>query len=164
MQSDRRRACPSGERNPPLKNSSQTIAGFCGGDYFHGMRNIPVIVGICTFAVGAVVLSADEPVSSSPSAVSSIAASSAGTRHGLFNWLDRRSEYGQGAFPEPFLVDDSDFEDDEARLDWLHTRAGATTQDAATAEVEKGFGLVTLELEVPYERDSSEGTSSSLPS
>ena len=80
-----------------------------------------------------------------------------GTRYGLFDGLDSRSEYGQGAFPEPFLVDDSDLEPGEARLDWLHTEAGGSKSDIATAEVEKGFGLLTLELEVPYERDVSDG-------
>src|SRR5208283_2257276 len=44
----------------------------------------------------------------------------------------------------------------EARLDWLHTRAAGSTSDVATAELEKGFGPVTLELEVPYERDRAE--------
>ena len=122
------------------------------------MKNIPIFAGICAFAASAVTLRADEPVSPPPSAESSVAASSAGTRYGLFNWLDRRSEYGQGAFPEPFLVDDSDFEDNEARLDWLHTRADRTTGDVAKAEVETGFGLVTLELEVPCERDTTAGT------
>lgn len=122
------------------------------------MKNIPVTVGICTFAVGAVMLRADELASPSPSPESSFAASPAGTRYGLFNWLDSRSEYGQGAFPEPFLVDDSDLEVNEARLDWLHTRAVGATGDRVTAEVEKGFGLVTLELELPYERDTTAGT------
>jgi hypothetical protein len=125
---------------------------------FTGMRNIPVMVGICSFAVGVVTLRADEPVLQSPTAGSSVAASSAGTRYSLFDWLDSRSEYGQGAFPEPFLVDDSDLEVNEARLDWLHTRAGGTTGDLVTAEVEKGFGLVTLELEVPCERGTTAGT------
>ena len=80
------------------------------------------------------------------------------TRYSIFNWLDNRSEYGQGVFPEPFLVDDSDLETGEARLDWLHTEAGGSTSDLATAEVEKGFGLMTLELEIPYERDTGTGT------
>lgn len=79
------------------------------------------------------------------------------TRYGLFNWLDHRSDYGQGVFPEPFLVDDSDLEPGEARLDWLHTEANGSKSDFAKAEVEKGFGLMTLELEVPYERDTSSG-------
>ncbi len=78
-----------------------------------------------------------------------------GTRYGLFNWLDQRSFYNQGNFPEPFLVDDSGLEVNEARLDWLHTEANGSKSDAVKAEVEKGFGLMTVELEIPYERDSS---------
>jgi len=85
------------------------------------------------------------------------ASSSSDTRHGLFNLLDSRSEYGQGVFPEPFLVDDSDLEPGEARLDWLHTEAGRAKSDTVKAEVEKGFGMVTLELEVPYEYDTAPG-------
>jgi hypothetical protein len=77
------------------------------------------------------------------------------TRYGLFNLFDHRSSYGQGVFPEPFLVDDSDQEQNEFRLDWFHAKAGTSRTDIATAEVEHGFGLVTLEIEVPYERDSS---------
>ncbi|HVM60954.1 MAG TPA: hypothetical protein VMV72_08810 [Verrucomicrobiae bacterium] len=81
--------------------------------------------------------------------------SSTADRYGLFNWLDHRSAYGQGVYPEPFLVDDSDLEVNEARLDWLHTQASTRERDdVATAEVEKGFGLLTLEIEVPYEVDN----------
>ena len=79
------------------------------------------------------------------------------TRYGLFNGLDHRSWYSQGNFPEPFLVDDSGLEINEARLDWLHTRANSQQSDIASVEVEKGFGLLTLELRVPYERDASAG-------
>ncbi|MBV8351584.1 MAG: hypothetical protein JOZ21_04850, partial [Verrucomicrobia bacterium] len=46
----------------------------------------------------------------------------AGARYGLFDWLDHRSAYGEGVFPEPFLVDDSDLETNELRFDWIHTR------------------------------------------
>ena len=77
------------------------------------------------------------------------------TRYGLFNGLDHRSWYNEGNFPEPFLVDDSGLEINEARLDWLHTQAGSQHSDIASAEVEKGFGLMTLELKVPFERDVS---------
>ena len=81
---------------------------------------------------------------------------SADTRYGLFDWLDRRSGYGQGVYPEPFLVDDSDLEVNEARLDWLHTQASTHERDdVVTAEVEKGFGLLTVEIEVPYEIDNN---------
>jgi hypothetical protein len=79
------------------------------------------------------------------------------TRYGLFNLLDHRSSYGQDVFPEPFLVDDSDAEENEARLDWLHTQADGAKSDIVTAEVERGFGLLTLEIEVPYERDVEDG-------
>ncbi len=79
------------------------------------------------------------------------------TRYGLFGWLDHRSAYGQGAFPEPFLVDDSDHETNEARVDWFHTGGAHQQTDSIKAEIEKGVGPVTLELEVPWERDWSEG-------
>ena len=88
----------------------------------------------------------------------SVAVEPPSTRYGLFDLLDHRSAYGQGVFPEPFLVDDSDLETNEARLDWLHTGSSNQHSDVIKAEVEKGFGLLTLELEVPYERDVSAGT------
>lgn len=79
------------------------------------------------------------------------------TRYGLFNLLDHRSAYGQGVFPEPFLLDDTDLEVNEARLDWLYTEGFRRRTDLVKAELEKGFGLLTLEVEVPYERDSGDG-------
>jgi hypothetical protein len=79
------------------------------------------------------------------------------SRHGLFDGLDERSFYNQGDFPEPFLVDDSGLERNEARLDWRRQQTGAAKTDTVTAEYEKGFGLATLEIEVPYERDASAG-------
>ena len=79
------------------------------------------------------------------------------THFGLFNWLDRRSSYGQGVFPEPFLVDDSDLETGELRLDLLYTANGGGHSDNVKAEIEYGIGWLTLELEVPYERDEEDG-------
>jgi hypothetical protein len=80
------------------------------------------------------------------------------TRYGLFDLLDSRSQYGQGIFPEPFLVDDSDYEINEARLDLLHTKIGSQHSDVVRAEIEKGFfGVLTLELELPYEVDLTNG-------
>ncbi len=79
------------------------------------------------------------------------------THYGFLNGLDYRSSYGQGVFPEPFLVDDSDLETGEYRLDWLHTAAGGDHADVIKAEIEYGIGLLTLELEVPYERDAQAG-------
>ena len=86
-----------------------------------------------------------------------IANPSENTRYGLFGLLDHRSAYGQGVFPEPFLVDDSDLEVNEARLDWFHTGVANAHSDLVTGEVEKGFGLLTLEVEVPFERDAVGG-------
>ena len=98
---------------------------------------------------------ADEPATPSSSSAASSAAVLTDMRYGFFNWLDHRSAYGQGAFPEPFLVDDSDLEVNEARLDWLHTQANHERSDVVTAEIEKGFGLLTLEVEVPFEYDAA---------
>jgi len=80
------------------------------------------------------------------------------TRYGLFDGLDHRSSYGQGVYPEPFLVDDSDGESREFRLDWLHTASGGNHADVIHPEIEWGFGNLTLELETPYERDIEDGS------
>jgi hypothetical protein len=93
-------------------------------------------------------LAADDTATSAPPA-------SSGDAYGPFGWLDHRSAYGSGDFPEPFLVDDSDLEVNEARLDWLHTSVPGARTDLVTGEVEKGFGLLTLEVEVPHERDTA---------
>jgi hypothetical protein len=79
------------------------------------------------------------------------------TGYGWFNTLDQRSGYGQGVFPEPFLVDDSDLETGEARLDYLRTAVGGDHAEVTKAEIEKNWGLTTFELEVPYERDVAGG-------
>jgi len=95
---------------------------------------------------------------SATSAPSVSTAIPADMRYGPFGLFDHQSGYGQGIFPEPFLVDDSDLETGEFRIDWLHTKAGDEHADLFTEEIEKGFGLVTLEIEVPEERDFVAGT------
>jgi hypothetical protein len=79
------------------------------------------------------------------------------TSYGWFNLLDHRSSYGEGVYPEPFLVDDSDLEQGEFRLDWLHTANGGDHTEILHPEIEYGFGLLTLELEAPYERQVTAG-------
>jgi len=99
-------------------------------------------------------------IADNPTAPASTATSTSvtpDTRYGLFDGLDHRSSYGQGVFPEPFFVDDSDLEVNEARLDWVHTEANDSKGDEVTAEVEKGFGLLTLEAEFHFERDVDAG-------
>jgi hypothetical protein len=59
--------------------------------------------------------------------------------------------------PEPFLVDDSDLEEKALRLDLFDTRIGAQHTDLFKAELEKGFGPTTFELEFLYERDVNSG-------
>jgi hypothetical protein len=114
-----------------------------------------VRIGVAAFLFA--MASAAPPLQAAPSATLISAASQADTRHGLFNWLDDRSQYGQDAFPEPFIVDDSALETNESRLDWLHTSGTGRRNDLATAEVEKGFGLLTLEVELHFERATSFG-------
>jgi hypothetical protein len=86
-----------------------------------------------------------------------VPASAPDTRYGLFNLLDHRSNYGQGVLPEPFLVDDSDLETNEFRLDWLHTAAPGQHSNVLKTEIEYGFGLVTVEVEMPVEWNHADG-------
>lgn len=72
----------------------------------------------------------------------------------FFGLLDHRSSYGQGILPEPMIVDETDAET-EIRLDWFHAKAGSARTDEAKIELEKNFGPVTFEIEVPYEREAS---------
>jgi hypothetical protein len=122
------------------------------------MKNI-LLAGLAIVSMtSSAVMAGDQTALVSTAADPSIAAPPANTRYGLFDGLDSRSVYGQGAFPEPFLVDDSDLEVNEARVDWLHLAGqGNQHSDTVTAEFEKGFGQLTLEVEAPIERDSSSG-------
>ncbi len=80
----------------------------------------------------------------------------ASSKFGMFDWLDKRSSYGQGVYPEPFLVDDTDLEVNEARLDWQYSKSGGTDHsNLLTGEVEKGFGQLTLEVEAPLQIDNA---------
>jgi hypothetical protein len=109
-----------------------------------------LLCGVASFTGGRI-LAADATTASA-------ASTAPDTRYGLFDGLDHRSAYGQGAYPEPFLVDDSDLETAEARLDWVHTAVGADHSDNFKGEVEYGFGLLTAEIEVPWERDVEAGS------
>jgi hypothetical protein len=55
-------------------------------------------------------------------------------------------------------VDDSDGESGEFRLDWLRTENRGLQSDQATVEIEKGFGELTVELELHGERDADFGS------
>jgi len=116
-------------------------------------NHFSVIVFIFTFSLVSPIKLLADPIQTPPPSVEAAASSS--TRYGFFNWLDHRSAYNQDAFPEPFLVDDSALEVNEARLDWLHTQANHQYNNLMTTEIEKGFGVVTLEAEIPYESDTA---------
>lgn len=77
------------------------------------------------------------------------------TRTGPLNLFDSRSSYGVGVFPEPFLVDDSDLETNELRLDWVHIASKGARDNTVTAEVERGFGMLTVEVEAHYDYNTS---------
>ena len=87
--------------------------------------------------------------------------SSVDSRYGPFGWLDHDSSYGGDVFPEPFLNDDSDLEMNELRLNWLHTGRGSDHTDEVTLEIEKGFGPVTLEIELHHEWEKADGKTAS---
>ncbi len=133
------------------QSGSNTSCGQMGAK----RRSLVIFGSLISIAVSSGVARADGVADSQPTAGSSSPAAPESTRYGLFNLLDSRSAYGQGVFPEPFLVDDSDGEINEARLDWFHAEGPDQGSDVMTAEVEKGFGPLTLELEVPYEIDHS---------
>ena len=146
------------ERKPPLTKRKRPEAEYNGAGILTGMKLrtkgiIRLLVTVVSTPAARAAVATNEPMMAPPAVVDG--AGTFATRYGLFNGLDRRSWYSQGDFPEPFLVDDSGLEINEARLDWLHTRAGAQQSDIASVEVEKGFGLLTLEVRLPYERDAA---------
>src|SRR5580692_11111437 len=72
------------------------------------------------------------------------------SRYGLFNWLDHNSTYGAGWYPEPFRVDEGDI-DNELRADYEHDQGHGTISHQLHAEIEKSFGVVTVEVEGYYD-------------
>ena len=46
-------------------------------------------------------------------------------------------------------------EDTELELSWLHTKGNGLQSDIGTAEFQKGFGLLTMQVQVPYGRNFS---------
>lgn len=71
------------------------------------------------------------------------------TRYGAFNALDSRSVYGKGFFPEPLGVDEGDVED-EVSLNWTHAERHGEVANEVSVEVEKSFGLLTIEVAGAY--------------
>ena len=132
-----------------IQNAFSSLPGSQG----FGFRT-PFRLSVCLLALIASLLPSHAGEVPSPSAPPA----EASTRYGLFDGLDHRSSYGLGVFPEPFLVDDSDLEVNEIRLDWLYTRgAGQQQNHAISPELEKGFGNLTVEVRFGYEIDHTPG-------
>ena len=85
-------------------------------------------------------------------AMTSVARGEDENRYGPFNAFDLRSKYNTSFFPEPLLADEMDA-DQEVRFNWLHTEKTNHRADEASVEIEKSFHLLTVEVEVPYERE-----------
>jgi hypothetical protein len=76
------------------------------------------------------------------------------TRYGPLGLFDRRSSYGQFWFVEPLRGPEMDV-DRELRVDYFHGENHGSQSDTVKAELEYNFNLLTVELEVPYERDAA---------
>jgi hypothetical protein len=107
-------------------------------------RAFAVSIFLTLFAASSMYALGDEPVTQSSS-----------DHYGLFGLLDHRSIYGQYWFPEPLNADESDV-DNEIRVDWHHMEKTGKQQDTVDMEVEKSFGLLTLEVSPGYESDRSD--------
>src|SRR3954464_8954066 len=67
--------------------------------------------------------------------------------------LDRRSTYGTFWFPEPLRAPEMDV-DSEVRFDFFHGESADAQSNELVAEVEHNIGLLTLEVKIPYVRES----------
>ena len=87
-----------------------------------------------------------------------VVAAGADPAFGLFDWLDHRSAYHDEFFPQPLMVDDTELEQDgEVEFSSLHTRAGGQRTDSVLVGGQKSFGLLTVELSLPYESMTDAG-------
>src|SRR5450432_296103 len=76
--------------------------------------------------------------------------------YGLFNWLDHRSKYATNWFPEPLNSDEVD-QDQEYRVNGFHAEKRGFQDTEVSAEIEKSWGLLSIEIEIPYEREVDDG-------
>jgi hypothetical protein len=121
-----------------------------------GMALLSLVEGV-TIARGQTVAQRAMPavtLSESPSAAPNPAPTAADSdRYGPFDLFDHRSRYNTNWFPEPLLADEMDA-DQELRLNYLHTEKRNIQGDEVSGEIEKTWGLFTVEVEVPYSHAS----------
>ncbi|HEY1628984.1 MAG TPA: hypothetical protein VGF52_03940 [Tepidisphaeraceae bacterium] len=77
-------------------------------------------------------------------------------RYGLFNGLDHRSKYATNWFPEPINSDELD-QDQEYRINGFHAEKRGFQDTELSAEIEKSWQLLSIEIEIPYEREVDDG-------
>jgi hypothetical protein len=77
-------------------------------------------------------------------------------RYGLFNWLDHSSKYATNWFPEPLNSDEVD-QDQEYRINGFHAEKRGFQDTLVSAEIEKSWQLLSVEIEIPYERINDDG-------
>jgi len=121
-------------------------------------------VAVAFMLIGDVAVRASEPASSlrlDPSALARSvaladvpASGGSSTREGFLRLLDSRSVYAKDWFPEPLLADESGV-DNEFAMTCFHAEKRNQQTDQIHAEVEKSFGLLTLEIGGGYEADRS---------
>ena len=70
-------------------------------------------------------------------------------RYGFLGLLDHRSIYGKDWFPEPLLADEADV-DNEVAISYNHFEGHDAQSDEGHVEIEKSFGLLTLEIAGGY--------------
>ncbi len=99
----------------------------------------------------------DQPLTTPAGLPASTAVSAGAVNHRyMLGLLDERSTYGTFWFPEPLLGGEMDV-DREVRVDYFHGEHAGLRSDKATGEFEYAAGQLTLEAEVPYEREVSGG-------
>jgi hypothetical protein len=94
-------------------------------------------------------LDAAEAVRATPALVAG-----SNSREGYLGLLDSRSIYGKDWFPEPLRADEADV-DNEVAFKHFHSEQRHAQTDEASAEFEKSFGLLTLEIAGGYESNRS---------
>jgi hypothetical protein len=127
--------------------------------FFHALIfKIRLLVRVFAIGLGVGFIQAPAMADDDDSPAGTHSTMAAEAQDGLFGWLDPHSAYRQEFFPQPLLVDDTCLETDgELELNSLHTQANGQRTSIVSAEVQKSFGLLTLELGVPYERDAEAG-------
>src|SRR6266566_2233464 len=109
-----------------------------------------ILAGLIIFWAGTKLWAADHPTSELPDEREREAALH---RRTLFGGpIDQRSEFGQAWFPETLRAPEMDLEFSEVRLDWFHAEKIGRRADEVKIELEKAFGSLTLEVEVPWVR------------